>query len=128
MFLTPSGGSEATLVNNQAVAGLVPYESRVYFSARTGGQSASHDIANVNVTYTGDPAVVGSWSGITGLPVVPIHSMMLPNKKILFWDRAAASRTSSRGSGTRRRGRHVRRPIRCWSCSAPVTRSTPRGA
>ncbi|HXI56700.1 MAG TPA: galactose oxidase-like domain-containing protein, partial [Polyangia bacterium] len=91
VFLTPTGGTETTLINNLAVPGLAPYESRVYFSARTGGQTAGHDIANVNVTYSGDPAVVGSWSGIAGLPVVPIHSIMMPSQKILFWDRAAAN-------------------------------------
>ncbi|HET6279687.1 MAG TPA: hypothetical protein VFH73_01925, partial [Polyangia bacterium] len=87
IYLTPNGGAEVPVVVNQAVAGLNPYESRVYFSARTGGQTASHDIANVNVAYTADPAVVGSWTGIKNVPTIPIHSMMLPNKKILFWDR-----------------------------------------
>lgn len=88
IYLTPSGGGEIAVVTNQAVAGLNPYESRVYFAARTGGQVASHDIANVSVTYTADPAVVGSWTGIKNVPTIPIHSVMLPNKKILFWDRA----------------------------------------
>ena len=90
VFLTPTGGSEATIVANYTVAGLVPFESRGYFGARTGGQSAHHDVTNLSITYAGDPAVVGQWSAVTGLPVIPIHSVMLPNQKILFWDRASA--------------------------------------
>lgn len=90
VFLTPSGGSEATIVSNFAVTGLVPFESRGYFGARTGGQSADHDVTNISITYAGDPAVVGQWSALTSLPVIPIHSVMLPNQKILFWDRASA--------------------------------------
>ena len=90
VFLTPLGGAEVAIVSNFAVAGLVPFESRAYFGARTGGQSAHHDVTNVSVTYAGDPAVVGQWAAVAGLPVIPIHSVMLPNQKILFWDRASA--------------------------------------
>ena len=90
VFCTPTGGAEATIVSNQAVAGLLPFESRGYFGARTGGQSAHHDVTNISIAYAGDPAVVGQWSAVTNLPVIPIHSVMLPNQKILFWDRASA--------------------------------------
>lgn len=95
VYLTPWGGSQATLISNLSVPGLVPYESRLAFSGRTGGQSASHDIANINVTYTGDPAIVGAWSGITATPVLPIHSVMLPDQRILFWDRKWGTTTDS---------------------------------
>jgi Domain of unknown function (DUF1929)/Gylcosyl hydrolase family 115 C-terminal domain/Legume lectin domain len=88
VFLTPLGGAEVAVVSNLAVAGLVPFESRAYFSARTGGQSAHHDLTNVSITYAADPAVVGQWAPVKTLPVIPIHSVMLPNQRILFWDRA----------------------------------------
>src|SRR6266545_1769453 len=91
VFLTPEGGAEVAVASNLAVPGLVPFESRAYFVARTGGQSADHDIANVSVTYAADPAVVGQWSPLKSLPVIPIHSIMLPNRKILFWDRFTSS-------------------------------------
>jgi hypothetical protein len=91
VFLTPEGGSEVSVVSNLAIPGLVPYESRAYFAARTGGLSADHDLANVSVVYAADPAVVGEWAPLKSLPVIPIHAIMLPNQKILFWDRAAAS-------------------------------------
>jgi hypothetical protein len=91
VFLGPVGGPEATIVANHPLAGLVPFESRAYFAARTGGQSADHDLTNVSITYAADPAVVGQWAPLKSLPVIPIHSIMLPNQKILFWDRAAAS-------------------------------------
>ena len=90
VFLTPLGGAEVAIVSNFAVAGLVPFESRAYFGARTGGQSAHHDVTNVSITYAGDPAVVGQWTATAGLPVVAIHSVMLPNQRVLFWDRASA--------------------------------------
>jgi hypothetical protein len=89
VFLTPLGGAEVAVVSSFAVPGLVPFESRAYFAARTGGQSASHDVTNVSVTYAADPAVVGQWAPLLALPVIPIHSIMLPNQKILFWDRAS---------------------------------------
>ena len=57
VYLAQWGGSEAALID-RVVPGLMPYESRLYFGARTGGLSASHDIANINVSYVGDPAIV----------------------------------------------------------------------
>ena len=51
VILTPSGGNPVTICTNVAVAGLQPYESRVMFGARTGGQMADHDVDNVNVKF-----------------------------------------------------------------------------
>jgi hypothetical protein len=33
------------------------------------------------------PDTLGQWSGVLNLPVVPIHSHLLPTGKVLFWDR-----------------------------------------
>ena len=91
--LTPSStGVPVNLITNQAVSGLQPYESRVYFAARsTASQTADHDLANVQVTYTSDPALFGKWGGVLPLPIVPIHSTLLPTGKIICWDRAEAN-------------------------------------
>jgi hypothetical protein len=87
VFLTPQGGAESPIVVDLPVPRLVPFENRAYFAARTGLQAADHDIANVSITYAADPAVVGQWGPLRTLPVIPIHTIMLPNQKILFWDR-----------------------------------------
>jgi hypothetical protein len=51
IILTPNGGSAVTICTNVAVAGLQPYESRVMFGARSGGQTAHHDLDNINVKF-----------------------------------------------------------------------------
>lgn len=45
--------------------------------------------ANATVTIVDDDthAVAGQWSGVNDWPVVPIHMHLLPNGKVLFWDR-----------------------------------------
>ena len=43
---------------DQVVDGLEPYDGRVVFKARTGGEDSNHDIDNISVTHTpvgGDP-------------------------------------------------------------------------
>ena len=37
------------------------------------------------------PDTLGQWSGVMNLPVVPIHSHLLPTGKVLFWDRHISS-------------------------------------
>lgn len=88
--LTPSStGVPVALIANQPVPGLQPYESRVYFAARsTASQTAEHDLTNIQVTYTSDPVLFGKWGGILTYPIIPIHSTLLPNGKIICWDRA----------------------------------------
>lgn len=44
-------GSETTVFNQVAVPGLLPYESRFHAMARSGGESADHDIDNITVQY-----------------------------------------------------------------------------
>jgi Ca2+-binding RTX toxin-like protein len=48
-------GEAATVIDRLPVPGLVPYESRAWFGARSGGESADSDIDNVNVQFL-DPA------------------------------------------------------------------------
>jgi hypothetical protein len=87
ILLTPSGGVQAPLVSNVAVPGLSPYEARAYFAARNSTLTADHDVANVQVQFTADPALLGQWSAASPLPIVPIHSTYLPTGKVLSWDR-----------------------------------------
>lgn len=52
VILTPPGGIPTTLVDRFRVAGLTPYENRVYFGARSGGESSHHDLDNIAVAYS----------------------------------------------------------------------------
>lgn len=49
--ITPAGGTAFTPINNLFIPGFVPYEMRVGFGARTGGENENHDIDNINVTF-----------------------------------------------------------------------------
>jgi hypothetical protein len=37
------------------------------------------------------PETLGQWSGVMSLPIIPIHSHMLPTGKVIFWDRHISS-------------------------------------
>ena len=51
----------------------------------------------VTVANSGsDPAQVGSWRSPTTLPIIPIHTSMLPNGKLLIFDSATDSGTNPR--------------------------------
>jgi Bacterial lectin len=50
--ITPAGGSAFSPISNVFIPGFVPYEMRVAFGARTGGENENHDIDNVNVTFS----------------------------------------------------------------------------
>jgi hypothetical protein len=51
----------------------------------------------VTVANSGsDPAQVGQWASPTTLPIVPIHTSMLPNGKLLIFDSATNSATNPR--------------------------------
>lgn len=49
--LTPCGSAPVTLIDRLPVLGLAPYESRVILMARSGGETALHDIDNLNVQF-----------------------------------------------------------------------------
>ena len=51
VILTAPGEPMATLIDSCAIPGLMPYEGRVFFGARSGGASADHDLDNVVVTF-----------------------------------------------------------------------------
>jgi 6-phosphogluconolactonase (cycloisomerase 2 family) len=43
--------------------------------------------ATVTIVDDDTPSVSGQWSGVSNWPVVPIHIHLLPNGKVLLWDR-----------------------------------------
>lgn len=51
VILTPCGAPAVTLVDQFPVPGFVPYEGRVYFGARSGGERADQDLDNVQVQF-----------------------------------------------------------------------------
>jgi hypothetical protein len=51
VFLTQCGRPPVAVVDQYKVAGFTPYESRVRFAARSGGQAAAQDIDNIQVQY-----------------------------------------------------------------------------
>ena len=48
------------IFTNQAVAGLVPYESRVGFAGRTGNANENAGVDNINVAFVPEPASLGA--------------------------------------------------------------------
>ena len=51
VILTPSGGLPVTVINQLPVAGFMPYEGRVHFAGRSGGESADFDLDNINAQF-----------------------------------------------------------------------------
>jgi Domain of unknown function (DUF1929)/Calx-beta domain/Kelch motif len=49
--LTPQNCVPVVLVKDYPVAGLAPYEARVHFGARSGGETANYDIDNLRVQF-----------------------------------------------------------------------------
>jgi hypothetical protein len=49
--ITPAGKDPITPVNGLFIPNFTPYEMRVAFGARTGGENENHDIDNINVTF-----------------------------------------------------------------------------
>ena len=63
--------------------------------------AAGRETTSASVTVTvansgSDPAQVGQWASPTTLPIVPIHTSMLPNGKLLIFDSATNSGTNPR--------------------------------
>src|SRR6266513_617038 len=53
----------------------------------SGNQTVSTQVAvTVANTSSTDPAVVGLWSQVINLPLVAIHTALMPNGKVLAWD------------------------------------------
>ncbi|GAB4577547.1 MAG: hypothetical protein Fur0022_02780 [Anaerolineales bacterium] len=62
VILTPCGGIPVTVVNQFPVPGLVPYEGRGYFAARSQTQFTGHDLDNVHLQFLDNTQSVVSFS------------------------------------------------------------------
>jgi hypothetical protein len=61
------------------------------------GNETTASPVSVTVANNGaDPAQVGQWASPTTLPIIPIHTSMLPNGKLLIFDSATDSSTNPR--------------------------------
>src|SRR5215218_5145530 len=69
-----------------AATGTVP--GRRTSDLRPAGDAASQAAA-------ADPGVGGAWSAVRTTPVVPIHTALLPNGKVLMWDSVGTNPTES---------------------------------
>jgi len=95
VILTPQAGRPDTVINKFRVPEFAPYESRVFFGARSGGESADHDLDNINVQFSGkpEPAIYGQWSDIIDAQIIPIHLHLLPTGKVLYWQNGGDGHT-----------------------------------
>jgi hypothetical protein len=60
---------------------------QVQLSAAAGGAMLGPPSVATVTVVDDDPAVAGRWGEVMPWPVVPIHEVLLPNGKILLWDR-----------------------------------------
>ncbi|QFZ24607.1 DUF1929 domain-containing protein [Saccharothrix syringae] len=70
-----------------------PVETRyVRLTALTeaGGRGPWTSAAEVDLLGPTDPSAVGAWGPVTGFPIVPVASALLPNNKLLTWSAYAA--------------------------------------
>ena len=51
VILTPQNCPPVTVLNQFPIPGLAPYEARVHFGARSGGETAHHDLDNIRVEF-----------------------------------------------------------------------------
>ena len=98
VILTPPEGEPVALIDSFPVPGFMPYEGRVHFGARSGGQSADHDLDNIHVQFNEIPVqpngnpnddpvgqTRGQWSDVIDSDIIPIHLVLLPTGKVLYW-------------------------------------------
>lgn len=65
VILTPCSGDPVLLIDRFRIPGFTPYEGRVHFAARSGGESAEHDLDNVRVQFLDTEPEVLSLSRFT---------------------------------------------------------------
>lgn len=60
---------------------------QVVLSSPTGATLGSPSQTTITVVDDDTPQAAGRWSGVDTWPSVPIHMHLLPNGKLMFWDR-----------------------------------------
>jgi len=75
-----------TIINNSTVEANETFQ--VVLSAPTGGATLGvPSQATVTIVDDDTPQLAGQWGGLSVWPTVPIHMHLLPNGKVMFWDR-----------------------------------------
>ena len=67
---------------------IEPNETFSFTLSNPGGAAlGAPGAATVTIVDDDTPAIAGQWGPVIDWPVVPIHIHLLPNGKVLFWDR-----------------------------------------
>ncbi len=89
--LTFAAGETRKAISVPTLNDAVPESAEsftVALSNPTGGATlGSPQSAPVTLVDDDTPAVSGQWGPVVTLPTVPIHMHVLPNGKVMFWDR-----------------------------------------
>ncbi len=65
VILTPNGGQAVAVVDQFAIAGFTPYEGRLHYAARAGGESADFDLDNINAQFMNTSQTLLSLSAVS---------------------------------------------------------------
>lgn len=65
---------------------------RLTATTEAGGRGPWSSAAEIRLSGPADPAVAGLWSPVTGFPLVPVATALLPNNKLLAWSAYAIDR------------------------------------
>ncbi len=83
--------------------GFTPTEARhvrLVALSEAGGRGPWSSVAEIDVVTTDpDTNAQGSWSGVTGLPIVPVAGAVLPSGEVLTWASSKADAVGQLGRG-----------------------------
>lgn len=65
---------------------------RLTATTEAGGRGPWSSAAEIRLSGPANPAVAGAWSPVTGFPLVPVATALLPNNKLLAWSAYATDR------------------------------------
>ncbi|HET6860703.1 MAG TPA: discoidin domain-containing protein [Streptomyces sp.] len=65
---------------------------RLTATTEAGGRGPWSSAAEIRLAGPADPATTGSWGQVTGFPLVPVATAVLPNNKMLAWSAYAIDR------------------------------------
>ncbi|MEU6484153.1 discoidin domain-containing protein [Streptomyces sp. NPDC046887] len=65
---------------------------RLTATTEAGGRGPWSSAAEIRVGAPADPATAGAWGRVTGFPLVPVATAVLPNNKLLAWSAYAIDR------------------------------------
>ncbi|MDJ0343586.1 discoidin domain-containing protein [Streptomyces sp. H10-C2] len=65
---------------------------RLTATSEAGGRGPWSSAAEIRLSGPANPAAAGSWGRVTGFPLVPVATALLPNNKLLAWSAYATDR------------------------------------